>query len=205
MSDAATRQRHKDQVALGAAAVCAVAAVLIWVLWALPVARSVGEAEPAAIGDTITVELAEGPAGIWGSGRSPLLGTMECTVTGPSGERLAQSGPPSLTWDDTLWWLTPRPGFEQVTRFTAPAAGVYDVACTDALDTYDGSFLVAGDTFGTGTIGLGRTGSSDFAVGTVLAFSAVVLPLFAALVPLIILVRRFVERRRRRRPQQQSG
>lgn len=196
MSDAARRQRDKDHVALAAAAVSAVAAVLIWVLWVLPIARSVGDAVPAPIGETITVDLGAGPAGVWGSGHSSAFGTIDCAVTGPDGRAVALSGPPSLTWDDVLWWTNPRPGFEQLSRFTAPSAGSYEIACTDSLDTYGGEFLVAGDTFGGFSVGLGRTGASDFPVGSILAFCAAVLPLFAVLLPIVIALRRVRDRRR---------
>ncbi len=196
MSDAARRQRDKDHVALAAAAVSAVAAVLIWVLWVLPIARSVGDAAPASIGETITVDLDAGPAGVWGSGASSAFGTVDCSVTSPDGDSLRMSGPPSFTWDDVLWWTAPRAGFAQLSRFTAPSAGTYEIACTDSLDTYGGEFLVAGDTFGGFSVGLGRTGASDFPVGSVLAFCAAVLPLFAVLLPIVIGLRRVRDRRR---------
>lgn len=190
------RQKHKDQLALGAAAVGLVAACLIWLLWVLPVARSVGEAEPESIGSTITVDVNAGAVGIWGSGIAPTLGTAECRVRDPDGRAVDVRDGPLLAWDDTLWWMTPKTGFEQFAQFIAPDDGVYEIACADTLETYDGEFLVAGDTFGTAAIGLGR--SSVFAVGTLLAVGAVVCPLFAVLLAVIIPVRRWRDRRRPR-------
>ncbi|MBO9626671.1 MAG: hypothetical protein J7484_09885 [Microbacterium sp.] len=196
MNGAALRQRDKDHVALGAAVLSAVAAVLIWTLWVLPIARSVGDAEPAVVGETLAVDLDAGAVGIWGSGRTAAFGTLDCIVTAPDGARVPLSGPPSLTWEDVLWWTSPRPGFSQLSRFTAPSAGRYDVACVDSLDTYDGEVLVAGDTFGSFAVGLGRSGTSGFPVGSVLAFCAVVLPLFAVLLPIVIGLRRRRDGRR---------
>lgn len=200
MSDGSTQQRHRDQVAFAAAALCAIAGVLIWMLWVLPIARSVGEAAPTPVGDSMTVELAAGEsAGLWGSGQSVVFGTVDCSVVSPDGDPVTQLGPPALTWDDTVWWMNPRPGFEQFAQFTAEDAGAHEVSCVDSLDTYGGEYLVAGDTFGSGSIGLGRTGSNDFAVGTLLAFGAVVCPLFAVLVVIVIPLRRLRDRRRARR------
>lgn len=197
MSTPAQTQRNKDQVALGAAAVALVAGVLIWLLWVLPIAGSLSEATPSPIGEPVGVELDAGErAGIWGSGLSVGFGTLDCAVTDPVGHEVSQRAAPSLTWDDTLWWTNPRPGFEQVSQIVAAEQGRYTVDCRDALGYYEGEILVAGDTFGSGSIGLGRSGSSDFAVGTVLAFCAVVCPLFGLLLPVVIGVRLLRDRRR---------
>jgi hypothetical protein len=174
-----------------------VGAVLIWVLWVFPVAASVEAADPHPIGESAVAELAAGErVGIWGRGISANLGTMACTVAAPDGEGVATRGGPSLGWSDTLWWMTPRWGFEQSAQFIAPDAGAYRVSCVDSLDTYDGDFLIAGDTFGSGSIGLGRNGGSDFAVGSLLAFGAVFCPLLAVLLPAVIGIRLAVTRRR---------
>lgn len=194
------RLAHRDAVAFGFSAFCAVAALLIWTLWVLPIAASVRESDATPLDQSVTIALGAGErVGVWGAGISAMLGTMECAVIAPDGTELPQRGAPSLTWDDTLWWMTPKHGFEQRTQFTSVDAGTHSVTCTDSLDTYDGEFLVAGDSFGSGSIGLGRSGGSDFAVGTILAFTAVVCPLIVVLLPGVILVRRLVARNRRRR------
>lgn len=190
------RLRARDRAAFVAAAICAAASVLIWLMWVMPIVRSIDEAEPAMIGRTISVELAAGEtAGIWASGRSAMLGTVACAVTGPDGSDLEQRGGSALSWNDVLWWMTPRPGFEQRSQFTAVDAGPHLVRCDDSLDTYDGDYLVAGDSFGVGDIGLGRTGASDFGIGEILVFCAVLCPPLAVLIPLVILLRRIVTRR----------
>lgn len=197
-----TRDRiaDRDAAALWFSALCACAGVLIWTLWVLPVASSVGDAEPLPLGQVAEVDLGEGErVGVWAGGRSAMLGTMQCTVVAPDGSELPQRRGPSLTWDDTLWWMTPRHGFEQRAQFTSIEAGVHTVTCTDALDTYDGEFLIAGDVFGSGSLGLGRNGGSDFAVGTLLAVGAVFCPMIVLLLPAVILIRRLVTRRRRTR------
>lgn len=194
------RLADRDAVAFWLAALCACVSVLIWTLWVLPVAASVDDAAPSPLGRSAEVGLDSGErGGICGNGISAALGTMECAVVGPDGVGLPLSGAPSLTWDDTLWWMTPRLGLAQSAQFTSLEAGIHTVTCVDALDTYDGEFLVAGDTFGRGSVGLGRNGGSDFAVGSLLAFGAVACPLIVVLVPGVILIRRLVARRRRRR------
>lgn len=194
------RLADRDAVAFWFSGFCALAGVLIWTLWVLPVAASVGEADAVPLGRSVQVELPAGDRlGIWGSGISAAFGTMTCTVTDPSGGVLPLRPGPSLSWDDTLWWMTPQRGFEQTRQFTTVDEGVHAVTCSDALDTYGGEFLVAGDAFGSGSIGLGRSGSSDFAVGTLLAFGAVVCPLIVLMLPGVILIRRLITRRRRTR------
>ncbi|MFK4730582.1 hypothetical protein ROT00_12905 [Agromyces mediolanus] len=192
--------RHRDQTAFAAAAVCAVAAALIWWLWVAPIVQSVAAADSRPLGEAVTVELAAGEhAGVWARGIAANLGTVECRATGPGGGALAMRTGPSLDWDDTLWWMTPKPGFVQVLRFTADDAGSYAVSCRDSLETYDAEVLVAGDAFGSGVLGLGAGGASRFPIGSVLAFGAVVLPAVAVLIPVVILLRRAGTRVRERR------
>jgi hypothetical protein len=203
-----TRERlaDRDAVAFVFSALCAGIGILIWTLWVLPISASVAEAEASPLGQVETVELDAGErAGIWGSGISAMLGTLECTVSDPDGAELSQRGGPSLSWDDTLWWMTPKRGFEQQTQFTAMDEGAYTVTCDDSLDTYDGAFLVAGDAFGSGSVGLGRNGGSDFAVGSMLAFGAVFCLPVAVLLPVVILIRRLVTRRRDARGPERSA
>lgn len=189
------RLKAKDRTAFIGAGVSAVVSVLIWTLWVFPIVRTVEVAEPVAIGSSTSIELATGETvGIWASGRSATFGTLECTVTAPDGGEVPQARGASLGWEDLLWWMTPRRGFEQRSQVTAIQAGAHLVRCVDSLDTYDGDFLVAGDSFGTGDIGLGRTGSNDFSIGAVLVFCAVLCPPLAVLIPLVILLRRLVTR-----------
>ncbi|WP_435743718.1 hypothetical protein [Microbacterium sp. PMB16] len=174
--------------------------MLIWTLWVLPIAASVDAADSRPLGATFTVELEAGErVGVWSQGISASLGTTECTVTAPDDSRVAQRGAPALDWDDTLWWMTPKRGFAQMSQVTAATTGDHRIRCEDSLDTYDGAFLVAGDSFGGGSIGLGRGGGADYAVGTMLAFGAVFLPPFAVGVTIIVLVRTASARRSARR------
>lgn len=190
----------RDRLALTATLVCAIGGVLIWLLWVLPVASSVDAAADHPLGEPAVVELDAGQTvGIWGRGISANLGTMACTVTTAAGEGVVTRGGPSLDWSDTLWWMTPKWGYEQSAQFTADDAGAYRVSCVDSLDTYDGEFLIAGDSFGSGTIGLGRNGGSDFAVGSLLAFGAVFCPPLAVVLPIVIGIRVAVARGRARR------
>jgi hypothetical protein len=192
------RLADRDAVAFGFSALCALAGVLIWTLWVTPIASSVGGADAVPIGRSVKIELSAGErVGVWGSGISAAFGTMECTVTAPDGIELPQRAGPSLSWDDTLWWMTPKRGFEQRTQFAAIDAGLHTVTCIDSLDTYEGEFLLAGDAFGNGSVGLGRNGGSDYAVGTLLALGAVFCPPMAVLLPVVIMIRRLATRRRR--------
>ncbi|MFD6055467.1 hypothetical protein [Agromyces sp. NPDC060279] len=186
---------------------CAVAAALIWWLWVAPIVQSVAAAESRPLGEAATVELAAGErAGVWARGIAANLGTLECRAIGPGGAESAMRSGPSLDWDDTLWWMTPKPGFVQLLQFTADRAGDYAVSCVDALDTYDAEVLVAGDAFGSGSLGLGAGGASRFPIGSVLAFGAVVFPGVAVLIPIVIGLRRWVGRvRDRRRPRSSWG
>lgn len=182
--------KDRDRAALVAALICAVGGVLIWFLWVFPVAASVDVADAHPMGEPAVVQLDAGQrAGIWGRGIAANLGTMACTVTAPDGEGVATRSGPSLDWSDTLWWMTPKWGFEQSAQFTAADAGAYRVSCVDSLDTYDGEFLIAGDSFGGGSIGLGRNGGSDYAIGSLLAFGAVFCPPVAIMLPIIIGIR----------------
>lgn len=200
------RVRRRDRAAFAAAGACAVMAVLIWTLWVLPVASSVKAAEPVPIGAATTVRLEPGErAGIWGLGRSAILGTAVCAVTAPDGREITPRSGPSLDWADTLWWMTPRWGFEQFSQFTASEAGDHTVQCIDALDVYEGEFLVAGDAFGGGSIGLGRGGGAGFATGSLLAFGAVTSPLIAVLIVIVIPLRRLRDRARERRVAGSAG
>lgn len=189
-------------MAFFAAAICAVTGVLIWALWVLPIVRSIESAEDVPIGQTMAVDLDSGArVGIWTSGISATLGTMDCSVIGPDGAERPQQGPSAVSWDDVLWWMTPRTGFVQSAQFTAAEAGTHLVDCRDSLDTYDGRFLVAGDSIGDGSIGLGRTGGNDYPVGSLLALGAVMCPPLAVFLPLVILLRRLITRRVPRPPQ----
>lgn len=195
-----THPATRLRVAVAAAVLGGVGGALIWVLWVLPIVASVDRAEPRPLGDAIVVELgADQRAGVWAQGVSASLGTLDCVVTAPDGGAVAQRGAPALDWSSTLWWMTPKAGFEQITQFTASTAGAHEVRCTDSLDIYDGAFLIAGDSFGGGSIGLGRGGNADYPVGTMLSFGAVFLPPFAVGVTIIVLIRLGVSRRTARR------
>ncbi|PVE92263.1 hypothetical protein [Microbacterium sp. TPD7012] len=194
------RPAARLRLAVVAAVLGTVGGALIWMLWVLPIVASVDRAEPHPLGDAIVVDLdADERAGIWAQGISANLGSLECVVVAPGGEPVAQRGAPALDWSSTLWWMTPKPGFEQTAQFTAPAAGPYEVRCADSLDIYDGAFLIAGDSFGGGSIGLGRGGGADYPIGTMLSFGAVFLPPFAVAVTIIVLIRVAASRRTRRR------
>mgnify|MGYP006920030396 FL=1 len=94
-------------MAFFAAAICAVTGVLIWALWVLPIVRSIESAEDVPIGQTMAVDLDSGArVGIWTSGISATLGTMDCSVIGPDGAERPQQGPSAVSWDDVLWWMT---------------------------------------------------------------------------------------------------
>lgn len=164
------------------ALVSALAAAGIWALWVLPVNASVREAKPHPIGAPLGVELAAGErVGIWSNSVAAELEVLECEVTSPEGADIAMRRAPALNWEDTLWWLTSRPGFTQIRAFEAEREGRYSVVCHDQTGWYDGEMLIASDSFGGGSVGLGRLGSNDFATGTILAFCAVVCPLLAGL------------------------
>ena len=165
--------------AVGASAVIT---VLVWALWVLPVNRSIAAAEPAEIGGPLTTQLAEGAtAGIWATGRSALLGTASCSVTGPDGREVPVQSTRDLGWEDTLWWVTARPGFVEIRWFSAAESGEHTVSCVDALGTVEGRYLVADSASGADSVGLGRFGGARYPVSSMLALGAVAGPLLAVL------------------------
>ncbi|RYF67776.1 MAG: hypothetical protein EOO29_36325 [Comamonadaceae bacterium] len=172
---------------------CALGAVLVWRLWAVPIARSVAHAQPAALGESVRIALPPGEvAGVWASGISALLGTIRCTAD-VGGQPVALRRGPSLDWQDTLWWFTPREGFVQHLRLTGPHDGaVIDLHCRDSLDRYGGEFLIAADSFGTA-----RITRADVPTGSALAVAAVGLPLFAVVLTPILAVQTIRRRRAR--------
>ncbi|WP_143469787.1 MULTISPECIES: hypothetical protein [unclassified Leucobacter] len=177
----ARSDRMNPRRMLPIAAISAIIGTLVWLLWALPISGSVRDAHPQVLGEPIAVTLESGErAGIWTDSAAAALETLECTAIDERGGEIGLRRAPALSWDDALWWATPRSGFEQVRAFTAPSAGAVEVRCVDRMGVYGGGFLIAGDSFGSGSIGLGRTGGNDFAVGTILVFCAVVCPLLAA-------------------------
>ena len=162
--------------------IIALAGAGVWGLWALPANASVRDARPHPIGSPVEATLAAGErVGIWSNSVAADLEVLKCEVTGPQGVEVATRRAPALNWDDTLWWYTSRPGFAQLRAFEAAHDGKYSVQCRDATGWYEGEFLLASDSFGGGSVGLGRFGSNDFATGTILAFCAVVCPLLAGL------------------------
>ncbi|MDQ1128556.1 hypothetical protein [Microbacterium sp. SORGH_AS_0888] len=181
--------------------VCLIATVLIWLLWVLPVAASIQRSTPQSLGSTSQVTASAGErVGVWASGAAASFGLLRCEATDADGAVLDVRRGRSLGWDDTLWWMTPRPGFEQVFQVESSRAGVIAVTCVSAIDTYDAEFLVAGDTFMNGSIGLGRTGSVGFDIGSVLAITAVGFPLFAiVLIPVLVFGPLGLRSHRRRR------
>lgn len=162
---------------------CLIGTALIWILWVVPVARSVDEAEPVPLGRTIAVS--DGAHGVWVSGRAGMLGLVQCTSDGE-----VTSGP-SLDWEDTLWWMTPREGFEQTRR----VSGATSITCESTLESYEGEYLVARDVFGSRKVWIGRMGEPS---GTVLALGAVGLPLFAVFLTPVLVVRELRRVRSRR-------
>lgn len=164
-------------------AVCLVGSALIWILWVLPTARSIERAEPVPLGEAI--EVPDGAHGVWVSGRAAMLGLVRCESDG-----VLSSGP-SLDWDDTLWWMTPRDGFEQARR----VSGASSITCEAAMEGYEGEYLIAGDTFGDRRVWIGRMGEAS---GTLLAVGAVGLPLFAAFLTPILIVQAIRRSRARR-------
>lgn len=180
-----TRQRLEFGWAIAGASV--LAAVLIWALWVLPISRSIESATPAAIGSSVVYEVEKGKtAGIWTSGRSSWLGTVSCTVEGPDGGSPGVLNVRGLSWEDTLWWMTRRSGFEQTRWFTATSSGNHTITCRDSLDTYEGEYLLAKSAAGSGDLGLGRSGGVRYAKSEILAMSAVFTPLLAImLIPIM--------------------
>lgn len=182
-------------VLLGA---CVGGAALIWMLWVLPVASSVADAAPVPLGEISVVDAAAGESvGVWASGPAALLGLAECTGTDAAGHDVPLFAGATPDWDDVLWWMTPRDGFRQVLRAVPAAPGEVEIVCVSAMDAYEGQFLLAGDSFGAGSVGLGRGGNVDYPVGTLLALGAVTLPLFSVLLLVVLIVQTLVSRGRR--------
>jgi len=188
--------RDRGHMLLIALAVSVVASVLLWTLWVLPTSRSVAEAQVAESGSTLVFEADAGQrVGVWTENVAHNLGTFTCVADGPAA--VSSWRGPSLTWDDTLWWMTGRTGYEQYAQLFFSESGTYTLSCADERDVYDGGFVIAADVFGGFGIGLGRQGAVDFPVGTVLAVSAVVAPLFVILFPIVLLLRAMRGGRRR--------
>lgn len=170
-------------------AACVAGGALIWMLWVLPVASSVAAAAPVPLGETAAVEAAAGESvGVWASGPAALLGLTECAGTDAAGQDVPLRAGATPDWDDVLWWMTPRDGFRQVLRAVPAATGEVTIACASAMDAYDGDFLLAGDSFGAGSVGLGRGGNVDYPVGTLLALGAVTLPMFSVMLFVVLIV-----------------
>lgn len=157
---------------------CALGSVLVWLLWAHPVADALNRAETHPLGVPLQVDLEQKQrVGIWTNSVAADLGTLKCSVTTLGGKSVPTVAPPALEWSDVLWWASSRPGFSQIAGFSAPESSEYTVQCTERTGWYDGDLLLAADSFGEGSIGLGRMGAADFAQGTILVYAAVVLPL----------------------------
>ena len=167
---------------LGFASLFVIIGALVWALWVVPINASVRDAQPQPVGTSSEVVLdTEASLGIWTDSVAADLGMLTCTMTDDGGNEVGARRPPALNWDDVLWWATARPRFAQIVAFVAPHEGSYTVSCSERISNYDGQFLVAGNSFGEDSIGLGRSGSNDFATGTILAYCAVVCPLLAVL------------------------
>ncbi|WP_104089832.1 hypothetical protein [Arthrobacter sp. GMC3] len=190
--------RERLQFGWFVAGASVVVAVLVWVLWVMPINRSIESASPSPLGAPIVHEARSGETiGIWATGASALLGTAECTVAGPHGEPTSVYSVRDLGWADTLWWYTARPGVEQIRWFTATSSGTYTVNCADSLDTYDGEYLLADSAGGGGSLGLGRGGGVTFSIAAALAVAAVGSPLLAVmLIPIMVIQTVRVRRRR---------
>jgi len=161
-------------------------AALLWVLWVLPIAASVANATPIPLGAAQDVQLRAGDQlGIWTS--APVPGLVQCAATQGNGEEVRFSHGPTTGWDTTLWWVTPGDGFKQQFKIAAQTDGSISVKCWSGAADPEGDYLIADDTFMGGTIGLGRSGTNDYALSAVLAIGAVLLPLLAlALLPVLI-------------------
>ena len=169
----AARATARHQMLWWLVGCCIIGSVLIWMLWVLPIARSVSNAEPTPLGQEVAVD--EGTYGVWMSGRAAMLGVTGCASDGELTEG------PSLDWEDTLWWMTPREGFSQVRR----VSGGTHLHCESTLDSYEGEYLIARDVFGSRQVWIGRMGERS---GTVLAVGAVGLPLLSIFLTPILIV-----------------
>lgn len=173
--------RQRLKYGWAAAVASALATVLIWALWVLPISRSIESATPESIGSSVVYDVEKGKkVGIWTSGHSSWLGTVSCTVEGPDGGNPSVLNVRSLSWEDTLWWKTPRQSFEQTRWFTATSSGSHSIMCRDSLDTYEGEYLLGKSAAGGGQLGVGRSGVT-FAKSEILAMSAVFAPLLLIL------------------------
>lgn len=156
-----------------------VVSILVWVLWVIPVNRSVAAAAPTEVGEPIVAEFDRGAhVGIWAKGLSPQLESMECSVRGPGGRAVSVLLDRELAWDDTLFWLTARAGFFSDRGFTAAAQGAHVVKCVDSLGIYDGEYLVADMVTGTGSM---RVRGVPVSIHSALSVAAVGAPLMAIL------------------------
>lgn len=198
--------RERLQFGWAIAGLGAVAAVLVWTLWVIPVNRSIADAAPAGFGVPVTVHLEAGDTvGIWAKGASPALGTAECSATGPAGRVPAKAQHGALDWDDTLWWATARPGFSQIRAFSATAPGAYTVNCSDSLGSYGGEYLLADSADKGFLIGLERTGGADYHASSMLAFAAVGAPLLVLLLVPVMAIQTLRVRRTEAKTAQAKG
>lgn len=199
--------RQRLEFGWAVAGASALATVLIWVSWVLPISRSIESATPAPIGSSVVYDVEKGKTvGIWTSGQSSWLGTVSCAVEGPDGGKPRVLTVRGLSWEDTLWWITPRSGFEQTRWFTAISSGNHTVTCRDSLDTYEGEYLLAKSAAGSGQLGLGRSGGASYAKSEILAMSAVFAPLLAILlIPIMTIQTLRVCRSRRKIGNSWSG
>ena len=126
---------------------------------------------------------------MWALGPAATLGLVDCVSDG------GMAAGPSLDWEDTLWWMTPREGFSEVRR----VSGATYLRCESTMGEYDGEYLVARDVFGSRQVWIGRMGERS---GTVLAVGAVGLPLFSIFLTPILVVQSI---RRSRRQREYSG
>ncbi|WP_026555637.1 hypothetical protein [Arthrobacter sp. 35W] len=201
--------RERLQFGWSVAGLSIVLSVLVWTLWVIPVNRSIEAAAPVTVGEPVVQELDAGETiGIWASGISASLGTVECAAIGPDGQVPTISQRRDLDWDDTLWWVTARPGFKQVRWFTATLSGSHTITCVDSLGTYGGEYLLADSANGEAVIGVGSSGGVKYPASSMLAFAAVGAPLLAVLLVPIMAVQTIRSRRSRvagRRPASDGG
>lgn len=175
----------------------AIAGILVWLFWVLPVTRSVESAIPAELGTVLVQELsAQQTVGIWSTRQAATFGTARCTVAGPHGAAIALRASHDIGWDDTLWWMTAQPGFRPTHSFRAQDAGTYTVTCSDVLATYGGEYLLAQSTQGGRLLGVGRGGGASYPFGSVLAITAVGAPLLVIMLTPIMIVQTIRTRRR---------
>lgn len=180
---------------LWAAVIAALVSSVLWWVWAQPITVSVRDATVLSTGtdESIVVEAGTDVVGVWASGRAAAFGTLACFV---DDEPAAGWPGPSLSWDDTLWWASGRHGFEQDQQLTLDPTASHEVRCEDGFDgTYEAEYVVARDSFGSGMLGLGRTGAADFPVGSIMAVLTVAGPLLAIMFPFVALANAVSNRR----------